>query len=102
MYSLIGAARELKILQLTGFDFPPAASGHCHLSALGGMRLRHLVLIATRFQDDARRSLADALMTMLADLPQLVSLEMSFPRCAVHSCRARADRLGLRSAWMPS
>ncbi len=82
MYSLIGAARHLKILQLTGFDFPLAANGHCHLAALGGMRLRHLVLVATRFQDDARRSLADALMTMLADLPQLVSLEMSFPRCA--------------------
>jgi len=84
MYSLIGTARGLRSLQLTGFDFPLATNGHCPLSALAGLRhLRHLVLNATRFQDDARRSLADALMAVLADLPQLVALEVSFPRCAL-------------------
>ena len=95
MYSVIGAARGLTSLELLGFDFPLAVNGHCHLSALGGMRLRHLVLNATRFQDDARRSLAEALMAVLADLPQLVSLEMSFPRCAVN------DRHGYPAAQFP-
>ena len=108
MYSIIGAARGLTSLELRGFDFPLAAGGHCHLSALGGMRLRHLVLHATRFQDDARRSLAEALMSALADLPELVSLDMAFPRCAGRLARVRSthiraaqSRSALRSGAKP-
>ena len=80
MYSLIRLAHGLTSLELRGIDFPPGPVNHGPFTALAGMPLRHLVLHVTSFRDDHGRSMEAALTSVLGNLPQLGSLDMTFPR----------------------
>ena len=86
MYSVIGAAaHELTSLELKGIQFPACARGmgggvsDCAFSALAGLPIRHLALHVTGFQDHRHSDVGDVLLPVLANLPRLTSLDMSFP-----------------------
>ena len=81
MYSMLRTARGLTSLELRGIELPSGQAKDSQLLALRGAPLRHLVLHVPRYYDSVPRS-EEALMSVLADLPQLVSLDMAFPRCA--------------------
>ena len=83
IYSLLREAPRLTSLELRGFEFPGMPFG-----ALAGAAIRHLTLHVDRFHDDQRRSNETTLTSVLGDLPQLTSLDMTFPKCApFHRCR---------------
>ena len=83
MYSLIREAPRLTSLVLKGVEFPGTRPGDIPsgFAALAGASIRHLELHVTRFYDDARGGSEHALTSVLASLPQLRSLDMSFARC---------------------
>ena len=74
-------APRLTSLELRGIEFSSFTSKVHPLLVLAGMPLRHLVLHVVRPQSDLRRSTEEAVTSVLADLPQLISLDISFPRC---------------------
>ncbi len=76
MYSLMREAPRLSRLELKAIDFPGAPFG-----ALAGAPIRHLALHVTHFHDNHQHSQEAVLTSVLADLPQLASLDMSFPKC---------------------
>lgn len=79
--SMIRTAVQLTSLELRGFDLTDTSPDNAHFSALAGAPIRHMALHVTRFADSVRRGMEEALTSMLANLPQLTSLDMSFPRC---------------------
>lgn len=85
MYSLLREAPRLTTLELKGLEFPGSVHGSNPFSALAGASIRYLELRVTRFHDDTRRSLEEALTSVLASLPQLGWLDMSFPRYGGHN-----------------
>ena len=76
IYSLMREAPRLSRLELMAIDFPGSPFG-----ALAGAAIRHLALHVTHFHDTHQRSQEAVLTSVLADLPQLASLDMSFPKC---------------------
>ena len=96
MYSVMRTAHGLTGLELRGVNFPSYLPRLHPLLVVAGMPLRHMVLHVARFQSDFRHGMEEAVTSVLAGLPHLVSLDMSFPPCAAF--RAGASRRVRRSA----
>jgi len=91
MYSMLRTAPGLTRLEMKGIDLPSGQTKGNQFLALRGAPLRHLVLHVPRFYNSGTGS-EEALMSVLADLRQLVSLDMSFPRCAARKAWASTGR----------